>query len=307
VLKVRPEPPGARGSKLRHTGSLRKYYEIKGFSNDKASTNSEGGPEMFGVRKFMSGFQLLSIISLVVLALIIPRPSMALSGRKDKGTSDDYFWSCFHLLHDSFECNFLATVYDPIAIGVTDLTMTIAYDPTKYIFDAAGSGPLGAFSVGGDAPPPTPGIGVEPLQLLPATGYEPGDPLPGSTLTYTEAPGSVTVHYTLASPVTVDSEVNFLRLQFDLVTPMIIDFAESRAIYYPSSPGLDFTQTAFSCKTEDGTNQCGSDNPAVGTTFHLVGVPEPATWAMLVSGFGLVGAALRSRGRRARRESASWA
>jgi hypothetical protein len=64
------------------------------------------------------------------------------------------------------------------------------------------------FSVGGDTPPVDPRVGTEPLALLPASGYTPGAPLPGSTRTYTDVAGLLTVNYNLASPVTLDTEVN---------------------------------------------------------------------------------------------------
>ena len=38
-----------------------------------------------------------------------------------------------------------------------------------------------------------------------------------------------------------------------------------------------------------------SDNHTVGYFVTKGGVPEPATWAMLITGFGLVGAAARRR------------
>ncbi|QXQ08680.1 PEPxxWA-CTERM sorting domain-containing protein [Sphingosinicellaceae bacterium] len=35
--------------------------------------------------------------------------------------------------------------------------------------------------------------------------------------------------------------------------------------------------------------------PSQFLTFEVAGVPEPATWAMLIIGFGLVGSAMRRR------------
>jgi PEP-CTERM motif len=42
-----------------------------------------------------------------------------------------------------------------------------------------------------------------------------------------------------------------------------------------------------------------SQNQVYLTAATLGGVPEPTTWAMLIVGFGIIGAAMRRRGRRA--------
>jgi hypothetical protein len=45
----------------------------------------------------------------------------------------------------------------------------------------------------------------------------------------------------------------------------------------------------------DDQNTYGPYNQALVTTFDTSGVPEPASWAMMVGGFGLVGGAMRRR------------
>ena len=45
-----------------------------------------------------------------------------------------------------------------------------------------------------------------------------------------------------------------------------------------------------------GANAGNTGVTPVGTVFNLTAVPEPASWALMVAGFGLVGAAVRRRG-----------
>jgi len=45
----------------------------------------------------------------------------------------------------------------------------------------------------------------------------------------------------------------------------------------------------------DETGGYGPYNQALVTTFNAAAVPEPASWAMMIGGFGLVGAAMRRR------------
>jgi hypothetical protein len=191
----------------------------------------------------------------------------------------------------------LGTIIDPPSSSdLTSLTISMKYNPSLYTFDSSLSGPLGAFSVGGDSPPVSPGVGTQPLQQLPSTGYSIGTPLPGSSLTYTVGGGVVTVNYDFATtPVSTSTDVNAFYLDFDLVTPMRIDGATSTVTYLAAGPG-QFTQLAGSCTTVAGAANCGSASPTVGTNFTF-SIPEPAAWAMMLLGLGSVGAAVRYRRR----------
>jgi len=193
-------------------------------------------------------------------------------------------------------CRFLARIADPTAAGVTGIEFTIQYDPLRYEFDEANSGPLGVFSVGGDAPPVNPGIGTQPLQLLPDSGYTAGAPLPGSTLTYTNTHGLLTVNYHLASPITVDNEINVFRTDFRFIDPVDIDVALSTVTYHAAGPGGDFSSVSFSCTTTDVSGGCGSNTPSTGETLSLQLVPEPGTLLLVGSALaGLVACRLRRR------------
>lgn len=57
--------------------------------------------------------------------------------------------------------------------------------------------------------------------------------------------------------------------------------------------GVSFSGTAFSIDFGGTANQTGYDNITFGSANP--GVPEPAAWAMMLAGFGLVGGAMRRR------------
>lgn len=188
------------------------------------------------------------------------------------------------------QCTQVGINADPASVSVTGLSLTIQYDPSIYTFDQADSGPLGIYSVGGDAPPVDPGIGIQPVQTQPSTGDSPGAPLPGLTLTYTNVGGLLTVNYQLASPLTQTSDLNFFLVEFDFVNPVFIDLSRSTAAYATSGPGADFSVMSFTCTATALTGGCGSDNPSTGVSFQLAEVPEPSTLFMLgpVSALALV-------------------
>jgi hypothetical protein len=58
--------------------------------------------------------------------------------------------------------------------------------------------------------------------------------------------------------------------------------------------GVAFNGTAFSIDFGGTANQTGYDNITFGSK-DPGGVPEPAAWAMMLAGFGLVGGAMRRR------------
>ena len=90
----------------------------------------------------------------------------------------------------------------------------------------------------------------------------------------------------------------------------------SNLLYYPSQPFVDFGGISFTTDTGGVFNlglggggtygyvlNSSVINPGGGCctagstdiNLHVAGVPEPATWGLMISGFGLAGAALRRR------------
>lgn len=186
-------------------------------------------------------------------------------------------------------CDFLSAIWDPPTDGVTAFDMALRYDPIRYSFVPGQSGPLGIFSVGGDAPAPQPGVGTQPISLLPDSGYSPGAPLPGSTLTYTDVGGVLTVHYELASAVSSNVDINFFRTDFKFLTPIVIDLNLSTFTYETElGAGSDFSLVSFSCVSENPTFGCGSDTPSTGLTTHYAPIPEPSSLVMMFIGLAFL-------------------
>nr|WP_310522913.1 PEPxxWA-CTERM sorting domain-containing protein [Polymorphobacter sp.] len=59
--------------------------------------------------------------------------------------------------------------------------------------------------------------------------------------------------------------------------------------------GVGFSGIAKSIDFAGGANFVGYDNITLGSITAGGGVPEPASWALLIAGFGLTGAAMRRR------------
>ncbi len=59
--------------------------------------------------------------------------------------------------------------------------------------------------------------------------------------------------------------------------------------------GVSFLGTAHSVDFGGVANQAGFDNITLGSAIPGSGTPEPAAWALMIAGFGLVGTALRRR------------
>ena len=119
------------------------------------------------------------------------------------------------------QCYSNAKFIDPLVVDVTSFHYEVQYDISRYVFDPVNSGPVGAFAIGGDVGP-GPGVGTELIQLLPVGGFNRGTPLPGSTYTYTDTGGIVTIDLTFASPASVTDDGNVFLTSFNYITPIFI-------------------------------------------------------------------------------------
>ncbi|HEY1928706.1 MAG TPA: hypothetical protein VGG92_14655 [Caulobacteraceae bacterium] len=178
----------------------------------------------------------------------------------------------------------LTIVIDPLSTNFTGFNLSLDYNPALYTFNQSSSGPLGLLSVGGDTPPPVAGSGTQPVLPLPP-GFNPGAPLPGSTLTYTNGSGVLTVDYALASPVSLTGDVDDFVLDFTTAPTAL-----GKAIYAATGPGTDFSVASSTCFTSD-MGGCGATTPATGISF----IPEPAAWTLMIVGVLGAGAILRRR------------
>jgi hypothetical protein len=93
-----------------------------------------------------------------------------------------------------------------------------------------------------------------------------------------------------ASPVTATLQTNLGSYVFSGLVPA----ANPGLSFYGFQAGAGEYFTGFTLASAQGTGSAPSTTDFVLGTAG--GVPEPATWAMLIAGFGLVGAAARRRG-----------
>jgi len=79
-----------------------------------------------------------------------------------------------------------------------------------------------------------------------------------------------------------------------------LSLSPTNNVYYDWSPiGVSFAGTAHSVDFGGSANFIAFDNITLGaSTPGNGGVPEPASWALMLGGFGLVGGAMRSSRRR---------
>jgi|HubBroStandDraft_6_1064221.scaffolds.fasta_scaffold319133_1 hypothetical protein len=181
-------------------------------------------------------------------------------------------------------CSRIALLVDPPARGVTDLSIALQYDAAQLTFDQQNSGFLTPFAVNSDNPPVVAREGTVPIDLLPSSGFNPGQPLPGSSATLTDTGTEVSLDYHLSSPVTINGETNFFLFSFDFKDPPVIDIGTSSITYLAADPGVDFTQVSFVCHTDVVPDPgCGSENPVEGITLNLERIPEPGTWGLLAT------------------------
>jgi hypothetical protein len=254
---------------------------------------------MFPVRP-----KLRTILSLAVaagLTLPVPREAHATvgGGLGGPGFSLFLYMVCAPLGGTNFSCSQAGVRVDPVG-DVRHLSMTLDYDlfGANFVFNAALTGPLDVFSVGGSAPPATPGVGTQPvvpgINLFPVFPDTPGAPLPGSVLSVVDNGLVVTMDYLLAAPVNVMAETNFFVFGFDFNAPLPINTANTVVRYSTGIlPGADFVVFDPVCEGSPDAPLCGSTTPAM--SIRIDTIPEPSTWVLVGSGLALAAALLRRR------------
>ena len=99
----------------------------------------------------------------------------------------------------------------------------------------------------------------------------------------------------LAAPATLAGNTNlFLSVSAD-------GFTWGRASNHPSGGSLGFGSLADSYNVATGAHTLQAMDLAwalYDTPFAVAGVPEPGSWAMMIAGFGVIGATIRYRRKR---------
>ena len=247
----------------------------------------------------------LVLLAAVGASLATPRAAHAvLVGGIGSNTGKFLYGVCDPLGGSIYSCTKAVIRSDPKG-DVTHIGMVLDYDFSGpgFVFDAALSGLLGPFAVGGSEPPATPGVGTVPLPILTSLPDTPGTPNPGWTLSVTDNGLAVTVDYRNVSgaPVVLTHDTNWFVFVFDFIHPVVIDASTSTVTYSPTIvPGATFAELSFVCETSTPAYPtCGSSSPSASITLNLAPVPEPSGAALLASGL-VVGAALLRRRRRSR-------
>ena len=186
-------------------------------------------------------------------------------GRKSAAASSRAYTKCRGNGSGHFTCSFIRALADPPANGVVDISISIKYDPTLWIFRENESGFLCDFSSNGDCPPAMASTGLFQIEQL---SFNAGDPLPGSTVSLTNDSinGLVSLSYHLQDPIVSDVDQNFFSFHFDHVREFEL---AGTTIEYFDTPGVyDFMQTSFNCTTSLG-GECGSQTPITGFNVKI--------------------------------------
>jgi len=205
-----------------------------------------------------------AFIFVILAILTVPKQVYAI-GLYGTKSSMDTFIDCLLRDPSADYCESLMILADPPANGITDISMSIKYNPTLWTFRENKSGFLCDFSSNGDCPPATASVGsFQPKQL----SFNKGDPLPGSTVSIINDPvnGLVSLSYHLQDPITSVIDQNFFMFYFDYVkkfspTDITVEYFDTPGTY-------DFTQTNFSCTTSLG-DSCGSPTPITGFNVKI--------------------------------------
>ena len=172
-----------------------------------------------------------------------------------------------------------AFVLDPPG-GISQIGFTMNYDSSVYEILPGQSGFLCDFSDGGYCP------ATNPNSVTFDPNFTVGPPRTGTSYSFVVTHGTMSLSYDMsANPAPDSGDRNAFAIAFRTSRPL--------AFQFHAQPGIGNLQTtsATCLLTSGGT--CGSDAPAWGVTG--TSVPEPASWAMMIVGFGMTGGAMRRR------------
>jgi hypothetical protein len=124
------------------------------------------------------------------------------------------------------------------------------------------------------------------------TYIAPGFIIGPATLTVADLSGTC-VAFSTAGPTSCSNQSFYPSPAFDIPDTVIIAFGTTIG----ATPFYQFADGAFTTFGVHNTTRFGTAQQAILEVTDLGGnaVPEPATWALMIAGFGLVGLAVRRR------------
>jgi hypothetical protein len=207
-------------------------------------------------------------------------PAFALGGAA-AGFSKEVTIACAESAwYNPFPCvGFL--IFDPPGV-ISSIGFNVNYDNSIYQILPAQSGFLCDFSDGGYCP------ATNPNSVTFDPGFSVGSPRAGTNYSFVVTPSTISLLYDMsANPAPNTGDRNAFAIAFTTSSRLNFEFHTQQ--------GLGNLQTvSVSCQLVGG-GTCGSDSPAWGITG--TSVPEPAAWAMLIVGFGMIGNTMRRRRR----------
>jgi hypothetical protein len=182
--------------------------------------------------------------------------------------------------------------WDPPTSDITSISFEFYYNPALFTPVATSAGFLCGFSSGGSCPTDAPGTGTVPIpDTLDAYSDIPTTaPATGSQSIVIGA-DTVTINATFSPAVDSGSDTYFFAMDFQPTFDL-----SNYAIEYSQSLLSDPAYYVMSYSCNGGAISCGSD--AYTESFALVPIPEPSTWALMLLGFGGLGATMRLARRR---------
>ena len=180
------------------------------------------------------------------------------------------------------------------------------FPPVAIFYNSASAYPIGAF---GEAVPPDNSISLSPDTVGNRAAYFVTDLARAQSLSQTIflTPGRYEFGFSAFAPQNGYNNVGDARFQATILGTTVANYLVSTGPVrtWQGFTGQTTIQTAglYTVNFQFDTNRNPSKDVVIDRVY-VAAVPEPASWAMLIAGFGLVGAGMR---RRANREAAAAA